>query len=888
MSHPRLRSVTLLLPLMAVLGAAFEPLSWEEAYRRAEETLARMDVPLLFVTGLCERQSFANNLLYQNLGTTKGGAPYFSVGGYYLYFDPHCDGNASTPARWVLSESDPDVDADHDLDGDGLCSLDMHVKSTNFTMPPMGTQEWQMHCAEGEAVSSTNVTLHMVPQGEKLSLLKGHSFYKSKIWYTQRDYWYVGNTDAIPRLDLPSFNMQDAAAGFRPTSPGMSGKATVWPSMLCMAATWDPEAVRSYSEALGREFRGKGANSILGPSINVHRVARNGRNFEYLSGEDPYLGAKLVKGYVQGMQSEGVFAVVKHWVFNEQETNRSSESSIVDDKTAWELYYPPYQAAVDAGVAAVMCSYNKVDSEYSCGNSKQFKVLKESMGFKGFVQSDWWATHNTSIAAGLDQEMPGIGSGENHGAFFDANELEAEEQETIDQAATRVLAVIHKMNLSASTAACAPPHCKDFFLKDVSSLAHVRLARTLAAQSVVMLKNKDVLPLSSASTKSIAIIGPAANAKPYDPRGSGQGYDGWMPGDYYSGGGSGHMTGNVISAFAGLRSRAQELGIDVVFSLTDNKTAAAEAAARADVAFVVLGATSGEGKDRPHLRLDGNPDALVREVSAVAKATVVLVQAPGAVLMPWRDSVEGVLVMFLGGQQTGDAWADIVFGDQVPTGRLPVMMPEAEEDSIPPGTEPDVVYSEGLATSYRNPDFRAAYAFGHGLTYTTLEYQNASSSLCGNTGECEVRIRVSVKNTGGRAAPTVAQLYLQFPASAGNSVPVLKGFKKTSEISPGSSQEVVFELTQRDLSYYSAEWGGWIKATCDFTAHIGESSADIRETVTFCLEHGSVHGWMWILHHGWAIGAIVVVLALLSGAFCWYRAFSAKRKDKGNDARNCV
>jgi len=229
-------------------------------------------------------------------------------------------------------------------------------------------------------------------------------------------------------------------------------------------------------------------------------------------------------------------------------------------------------------------------------------------------------------------------------------------------------------------------------------------------------------------------------------------------------------------------------------------------------------------------------------VSAVAKATVVLVQAPGAVLMPWRDSVEGVLVMFLGGQQTGDAWADIVFGDQVPTGRLPVMMPEAEEDSIPPGTEPDVVYSEGLATSYRNPDFRAAYAFGHGLTYTTVEYQNASSSLCGNTSECEVRIRVSVKNTGGRAAPTVAQLYLQFPASAGNSVPVLKGFKKTSEISPGSSQEVVFELTQRDLSYYSAEWGGWIKATCDFTAHIGESSADIRETVTFCLEHGSVHG----------------------------------------------
>mmetsp|Transcript_142425 Transcript_142425/g.455215 ORF Transcript_142425/g.455215 Transcript_142425/m.455215 type:complete len:252 (+) Transcript_142425:1947-2702(+) len=176
--------------------------------------------------------------------------------------------------------------------------------------------------------------------------------------------------------------------------------------------------------------------------------------------------------------------------------------------------------------------------------------------------------------------------------------------------------------------------------------------------------------------------------------------------------------------------------------------------------------------------------------------------------MPWRDSVEGVLVMFLGGQQTGDAWADIVFGDQVPTGRLPVMMPEAEEDSIPPGTEPDVVYSEGLATSYRNPGFRAAYAFGHGLTYTTVEYQNASSSLCGNTGECEVRIRVSVKNTGGRAAPTVAQLYLQFPASAGNSVPVLKGFKKTSEISPGSSQEVVFELTQRDLSYYSAERGG--------------------------------------------------------------------------------
>merc|ERR1740138_964001 len=216
--------------------------------------------------------------------------------------------------------------------------------------------------------------------------------------------YYTGSIEPIPRLGVPALKMADAGNGFRPTNPGEEGTTTCWPSLLSLASTWSADTVNEIATAIGAEFHGKGANVILGPSLNVHRIARNGRNFEYLSGEDPHLGAVLTKAYVKGVQSQGVMATAKHYAFNEQETNRMAEDSQVDERTAWELYYPPFQAAVDAGIGGIMCSYNKVNGTYASANSNLLvRDLREKMGFKGLVMSDWMATHSPrAIENGLD------------------------------------------------------------------------------------------------------------------------------------------------------------------------------------------------------------------------------------------------------------------------------------------------------------------------------------------------------------------------------------------------------------------------------------------------------------------------------------------------------
>ena len=257
-----------------------------------------------------------------------------------------------------------------------------------------------------EAHSIAADKLKLLNQSEKASLLLGVGWNTSaaiikQYGFPQLEKWhYVGNIPPILHAGIPPINMQDAAGGFRTYWSELVGTVTCWPSLLSMAATFDTAMMDSFATALGQEFAAKGANTILGPSINVHRVARNGRNFEYLSGEDPFLGARLAERYVRGVQSQGVMSVMKHFVFNSQETHRNSESSVVDDKTAWELYYPPFQAAVDAGIAGVMCSYNKVNGSFACANGNRLhRDLKTRMGFRGFVQSDWGAAHSALTLA---------------------------------------------------------------------------------------------------------------------------------------------------------------------------------------------------------------------------------------------------------------------------------------------------------------------------------------------------------------------------------------------------------------------------------------------------------------------------------------------------------
>lgn len=509
---------------------------------------------------------------------------------------------------------------------------------------------------------------------------------------------------------------------------------------------------------------------------------------------------------------------------------------VVDDKTAWELYYPPFQAAVDAGSTTVMCSYNRVDGTHSCSNEKQLQVLKQKMGFRGFIQSDWLACHNTTVVEGLDQEMPGaviLDSGPvepfNN---FSPEKLDSIPESNIDDSARRILAAMYKVG-SFETPSCELygndeiGTCSSYLLRNATGDDHNAKAREYATESIVLLKNDgNVLPIISNRVRTIAIVGSAADQESYCNTCVGADT---FQGDYYSGGGSGHVQGPyVVKPLDGITGRAAQAGIQVISSTNDDVEAAVNVASQADLTLVIGGATSSEQFDRVNLTLDHRADDLIWAVAnankELGKKTIVLTQVPGAIVMPWRDSVDAILTLFLGGQETGNAWASVLFGDHAPTGRLPITMPASEDDVIHPSQELEVKYDEGMATGYRNPALNVAYPFGHGLTYTTFTYDNIETFKCG----IHFCVKVDVVNTGEISGKAVPQLYVEFPAEAGHPAPLLKGFEKTGLIAPSQSRSVTFTLTDQDLSYYSD--GMWVRIANQepgFKVLIGESSRDI-------------------------------------------------------------
>lgn len=677
-------------------------------------------------------------------------------------------------------------------------NFNTYIKEASPPPPTPVDPTWEEPLAKAKAVVAT------MSRDEKASLMTGIGWENGGL----KDWWYVGNIPAVPGK-FSGLNMQDNGNGFRTIKEEIVGTVTVWPSALSLGATWDRQIVRDSAVALGKEFRGKGANVILGPAINVHRYAKGGRNFEYMSGDDPLLGAELTRQWVEGVQSQNVMACAKHFAGNQEETERGDYDSEVDEKTAWELYYPPYQAAVDSGVGSFMCSYNKWNGEHSCSNSKLLKQdLKGAMGFKGFVMSDWGATYDQADR-GLDMDMRMGGDSWNPSSQTD---------DVLDDTATRVLAAVNKVKADwiSCTGACEAQQ-----RSMVATAKHAELATSAAAASIVLLQNDGVLPVSS-EVKSIAVVGKVATADAYDSN-----YGAWNQGDYYSGGGSGHMTPSaqqLVKTMGGIKSHASSRGIAVHESGSNDHDAAVAAASDADVVFVVVGATSTESQDRDSLSLDDDGDGLIDAVAAIGKKVVVLMQVPGVVLTPWRDSVAAVAAMFLGGQGTGEAWARILFGDQAPAGRLPVQFPATEDDTIGIQTG-SVRFSEGLATSYRNKQANFAYPFGHGLTYTTFKYGDADlTASCGSV----LCISFSVKNAGAVAATDTPQVYVEFPAAAEHPAPLLKGFEKTDLIQPGESAQVTIALGVRELSYWDS--GSWVQAPT-VSIHIGSSSAQIAQTL---------------------------------------------------------
>jgi beta-glucosidase len=534
----------------------------------------------------------------------------------------------------------------------------------------------------------------------------------------------------------------------------------------------------------------------------------SGRTFEGY-GEDPYLAGQLSVGNIQGIQSQGVIAEVKHYAANNQETNRGTINETIDDRTLHEIYLPQFEASVkQGGAGTVMCAYNRVNGPYNCENDQLLgDVLRGQWGFDGFVQSDFGATHSTvpSAQAGMDLEMP-------TGIYYDSAMKQAVQSgqispQTIDTMLVRRFATMIRLGLFDHPVGKSPiPVAQDG-----------TFARDAAEQGTVLLKNSgSQLPLDASALHSVAVIGPyAAAAKT-------------------GGGGSSQVVPEyTVDPVDGIRNRVGP-GVSVTYNDGADPAAAAALAAKSDVAIVMVGDDETEGKDKPSMALSGNQDQLVESVAAANPHTVAVVKSGAPVLMPWSDQVSAIVEAWYPGEEDGNAVAAVLFGDVNPSGKLPVTFPRSESD-VPahtpqqyPGTNGTAVYSEGLNVGYRwydAQDIAPLFPFGYGLSYTTFAFSHLKVTPT-LTPNGHVTVGADVTNTGKRAGAEVAQVYVTDPSSAGEPPKQLKGFAKVN-LAAGQTKHLTFTLDQRAFSTWEPTAQQWGTHDGRYTVYVGDSSRSL-------------------------------------------------------------
>ena len=616
-----------------------------------------------------------------------------------------------------------------------------------------------------------------------------------------------------------------------------------------------------YGKSIGEEARYRDKDVLLGPGVNIYRTPLNGRNFEYM-GEDPFLSARMVVPYVQGVQQNGVAACVKHFAVNNQELRRHEVDVVVDDRALHEIYLPAFKAAVQEGGAwAIMGAYNKYKGEHCCHNQYLLNdILKRDWAFDGVVISDWGGVHDTreAIFKGLDMEFGTWTDGLNWGAtnaygnYYLANPylelLRRGEVGTgeLDDKARRVLRLIFRTAMNSR---------KPF--GSLCSPEHNAAARRIAGEGMVLLKNDGgVLPVDLSKTKKLLVVG--ENAVKMMTVGGGssslkvkhectplegiraavgdkaevlyeRGYVGDVTGDY-----NGVVTGQDLSEG---RSGAQLL-------------ADAIAAARKVDAVVFIGGLNkgdhqdSEGADRLQLGLPYGQDAVIGALAEANPNLAVAIVSGNAVAMPWIDRVPAVLEAWYSGSEAGNALADVLFGAVNPSGKLPFTFPVRLEDCSAhsageyPG-DGQVVYRDGIFVGYRwieKERIEPLFAFGHGLSYTTFDIANVQADRTSLATTGRLRVSADVTNTGGRAGAEVVQLYIGDKLSSlPRPVKELKGFEKV-HLAPGQSRTVTFEIDPGMLACYDDAKGVWGAEPGEFTAYVGAASDDIRGTVDFVLK----------------------------------------------------
>ncbi|KAJ6455924.1 beta-glucosidase [Mycena vitilis] len=630
----------------------------------------------------------------------------------------------------------------------------------------------------------------------------------------------VGNTGTIPRIGWKGFCLEDSPLGVR-----LADFVSGGPAGINAAATWDVDLIKARGVMMGQEHRGKGVNVALGPMTNMGRQAAAGRNWEGFGG-DPFLSGVATAATIDGIQSVGVIATVKHYIGNEQEHFRGGSeaaqiySSNIDDRTLHELYLWPFAEAVKAGVAAAMCSYNKINQTQACQNSKLINgVLKEELGFQGFIMSDWAAMINgvQPALAGLDMNMPGFvgyGVGPQNdpdpatatnswwgAALIDMVNNGSVPESRIDDMVIRSIAAWYKLgqdegypdvNFSQLTEAT--------FLNGELVNEHVnvqgdhyKLIRQIGAASTILLKNTNAaLPLKVKNIKRIGIFGSDAGPNPDGPNGcSDRGCD---QGTLAMGWGSG--TANfpyLVDPLAAITAHIQSIDPTVVIEGVLNDFNAAQinsVASVADTCIVFSNADSGEGYitvdgnagDRNNLTLWHAGETLITQVASLCNNTIVVQHVVGPVLVEgWIDNlnVKGALHAGLPGQESGNSIVDVLFSDSPqatnPSGRLPYTI--AKERSDYPAdilytssmTTPQITYTEGLNIDYRWFDLNGItprFEFGFGLSYTTFAYSGLHTSHEGNFRRAASLTSVSAASSAAGASSKAASTSTNVTLSA--------------------------------------------------------------------------------------------------------------------------
>lgn len=679
----------------------------------------------------------------------------------------------------------------------------------------------------------------------------------------------------VPRLGIPEIWTTDGPHGIRPEvlwdewdQAGWTNDSCVaFPALTCLAATWNEEMSALYGKSIGEEARYRNKSVLLGPGVNIYRTPLNGRNFEYM-GEDPYLAARMVVPYVQGVQSNGVATCVKHYALNNHEVNRHTTNVIVDDRALYEIYLPAFKAAVqEGGTWAIMGSYNLYRDQHCCHNEYLLEdILRGEWGYDGVVISDWGGTHDTdqAIRNGLDLEFgswtDGLKAGTKNAydnyylAYPYLEKIRNGEigTEELDAKVRRILRLAYRTVMDRTRP-----------LGSLCSDAHYEAARKIGGEGIVLLKNEeDLLPMKVEEGMKILVVGENA-----------------IKMMTVGGGSSSLKVQREISPLEGIVERFGDVaevvyergyvgdvtgeynGVTTGQNLKESRTAeeliadAVAAAEDADYVIFVGGLNKSnhqdcENTDRAGLGLPYGQDAVIEALAAATDRLIVVNISGNAVAMPWAREVPSILQGWYIGSEAGHAIADVLSGDVNPSGKLPFTFPAKLEDvpahslgeytGVSQQDTVDIRYNDGIYVGYRWTDLqkktKPLFAFGHGLSYTEFEYGKPVLDSEEMNQDGTVTVSVEVSNVGEREGQEVVQLYVgDRKSSLPRPLKELKGFSKIS-LAPGESRVVDFTVDRDDLSFFDPEKHEWVAEPGVFDIYIGAASDDIRGKVSFRLK----------------------------------------------------